>query len=410
MTAVAASPPLWRNRDFTALLGGQVVSSLGSRVTATAMPLLLLATTGSSADMGVVAAIGSLPFLLLHLPAGTLVDRGNRWRIMVLSHLIGAVAIVTVPIAIWLGTVNFIHLAVVSFIEGTCFVCFGLAERAAIPRIVPANQLVQAMAQNEARNRGALLAGPPLGGLLFGVSRTAPFLADVASYVIALVGLMFVRADLQPERAPVKASWWADTVAGLRWLLRQPFVRASVLLVAASNLLFQALALVLIVLAQHRGASPGAIGLVLSIFGAGGVIGALLAPRLQRLVSPRSIVIGVNWIWAALVPALAFAESPVMLGVIGAVAAFLGPMWNVVIGTYQMTLIPNEMLGRVSSAGMTLAFGALPVGSLAAGYLLESVGPVRAVLFIAVVMLAVAVAATVSPAIRHAPALPTATP
>lgn len=401
--------PLWRNRDFMALLTGQIASSLGSRMTTMAMPLLILATTGSSADMGVVVAVGSLPFLLLHLPAGTLVDRWHRRRIMVTSQVVAGLSIATIPAALWADAVSPVHLAVVSFIEGTCFVLYGLAEQAALPRIVPAGQLTSALAQNEAKNRGAMLAGPPLGGVLFGLGRSLPFLADVLSYVISTVSLLFVRADLQPERRSERASLWTETLAGMRWLLRQPFVRASVLLVAVSNLLFQTIALAVIGLVKYRGGSAETLGVILGVVGAGGVAGALLAPRLSRMLSPWVVVIGTNWVWAALVAALAVARTPVMVGVVGALAVFLGPLWNVVIGTYQLTLIPNEMLGRVNSAAMTLAMGALPVGALVAGFLLEAFGPVRAVATISVGMVAVAVAATASPAVRHATSLPTGT-
>ncbi|MEV7907915.1 MFS transporter, partial [Streptomyces anulatus] len=97
--------------------------------------------------------------------------------------------------------------------------------------------------------------------------------------------------------------------------------------------------------------------------------------------------------------------GPLSLGAIAAATAFIGPMWNVVIGTYQMTLIPNEMLGRVGSAAMTVGWGAIPLGSLAAGYLLTSAGPVATVLVLACGMLLTALAATLSPAVRRAPRL-----
>jgi hypothetical protein len=78
-------------------------------------------------------------------------------------------------------------------------------------------------------------------------------------------------------------------------------------------------------------------------------------------------------------------------------------LWNVVLITYMTTLVPNEMLGRVTSAAMTLSWGVMPLASLAAGYLLTTIGPVGSVLVLATVMLGAAVIATVSPAVRHAP-------
>ncbi|BCY12236.1 hypothetical protein L3i22_073240 [Actinoplanes sp. L3-i22] len=131
------STSLWRNRDFTALWAGQVVSALGASITSTAMPLLVLATTGSPRDAGLVGAAGTLPFLVGNLPAGALVDRWNRHRILLVSELLAALAVVTVPLAIWAGRLSVGQMCAVAFVQGMCFAFFSLAERAALPRVVP---------------------------------------------------------------------------------------------------------------------------------------------------------------------------------------------------------------------------------------------------------------------------------
>ncbi|WAZ26251.1 MFS transporter [Streptomyces cinnabarinus] len=403
----AEQPSLWRNRDFLALWSGQVVSTLGAQISGTAMPLLVLATTGSPSDAGIVGAAGTLPYLIAHLPAGPLVDRWNRRRILLVSEVCAGLAISTVPIALWAGTPTVAHLAVVAFLQGLCFVFFGLAERAALPTIVPAALLPTAIAHNEARSRGAALAGPPLGGLLFGVGRAVPFLVDALSYAVAVIGLLFLRGELRNRTtAPAEPLWQAAT-AGLRWIWRHPFIRAAMLLIAMSNLVFQALVLIIVVLAQHHGATSTTIGLMLGIYSGGGLLGALAAARLHRHFTPRTVIIGVNWIWAALLPLFALTSSPLLIGTIGAACAFIGPLWNVVIISYGTLLVPNELLGRVMSAAMTLSWGVMPLASLGAGYLLTALGPVGSVVVLTAMMLTTAAVATASPAVRHAPPLPT---
>ena len=397
---------LWRNRSFVALWGGQVVSALGASISGTALPLLVLATTGSPADAGLVGAAGTLPYLVANLPAGALVDRWNRRRIMLAAELTAALAVITVPLALRLGALTVAQLVVVAFVQGLGFVFFGVAERAALPRIVPAAQLPTALAQNEARARAAMLAGPPLGGLLFAAGRAVPFLLDALSYLIAAIALLFVRRDLQTTPPATPEPLWRAAATGLRWIWRHPLIRAAMLLIAASNLVFQALVLVLVVLAQRRGATPAAIGLMLGIYSTGGLLGALAATRLHRHVSFRTVIIGVNWIWAALLPLFALATGPLQIGLIGAACAFIGPLWNVVVLTYASVLVPNELLGRVTSAAMTLSWGVMPIASLTAGYLLATTGPIPAVLTLAAVMLTAAVVATVTPALRDAPPHP----
>jgi predicted MFS family arabinose efflux permease len=400
-------PSLWRNRDFVALWSGQVVSTLGARITATAMPLLVLTMTGSPADAGLVGAAATLPYLIAYLPAGPLVDRYNRRRILLISEVVAGLILATVPIALWLGVLTVAQLVVVAFGQGLCFVFFGLAETAALPKIVPAALLPTALAQNEARSRGAALAGGPLGGLLFGIDRALPFLADAISYAAASIALLFLRKDLQNETTEPAEPLWRATVAGLRWIWRHPFIRAAILLIAATNLVFQALVLVIVVLAQRHGATPGAIGTMLGIYSGGGLLGALVASRVHRRFTPKTVIVGINWIWAALLPLFLLTTDPVWIGVIGAATAFIGPLWNVVIVGYTALLVPNELLGRVTSAAMTLSWGVMPVGSLGAGLLLSTAGPAAAVLVLTAVMLATAIAATVSPAVRHAPPMPT---
>jgi MFS family permease len=371
------------------------------------MPLLVLATTGSPSDAGIVGAAGTLPFLVANLPAGPMVDRWNRRTILLISELVAGLTLATVPIAMWFGILTVAQLVVVAFVQGLCFVFFGLAERAALPKIVPTTLLPAAVAQNEARSRGAALAGPPLGGTLFGISPALPFLADAFSYAIAAGALLFIRRDLQNQTTTPADPLWQATTTGLRWIWRHPLIRAAILLLAASNLVFQALILIIVVLAQHQGATSSIIGVMLGIYSGGGLIGALAASRLHRHFTPKVVIIGINWIWAALLPLLTLTSNPLQIGAIGAACAFIGPLWNVVIITYASVLVPNELLGRVTSAAMTLTWGVMPLASLGAGYLLTTLGPTNSVYVLSAVMLVTAIAATASPAVRHAPPLPT---
>ncbi|MGH3739946.1 MAG: MFS transporter [Micromonosporaceae bacterium] len=406
-TARTARRALWRNRDFVLLWSGQTVSSLGSRMSATAVPLLVLAMTGSPATAGVIGFLGGLPQLLVQLPAGALVDRWNRWRTMLISDVGRLLVVASLPAAWWLGWLTITQVAIVAFLESTFLVFFHLAENAALPMVVSAGSVPIALAQNEAKTRGAALAGRPLGGLLFGFDRALPFVADAVSYALSTVTLLLMRRrDLAPPPVEARESLWREIVSGVRWLARHSFLRNAALLVAGSNLIFQALTLAVIVLAEQRGASPALIGVVLGCWGCGGLLGSFIAPWLQPMIPPRAVVIGVNWVWVALLPLLLLPQEPLLIGLVGGATAFIGPLWNVVIGAYMLTLVPNQLLGRVSSTTGLLAQGALPFGSLIGGLLLEWHGPAGAIWALSGFMLAIAIAASLSPSVRHAPPLP----
>lgn len=399
------SVPLRRNRDFRLLWSGLAVSILGSRMSATAYPLLVLSLTHSPRDAGLVGFCATIPYVLVQLPAGAIVDRVNRKRLMIACDVGRGLALASLVIALAADVLTLAQVIAVAFIQGTLFVFFNLAETAAIPVVVPATQLPAALSQNQARIQAAGLAGPPLGGLFFGLNRAVPFLADTCSYVASIVALLFIRSDFHEEREPTRRPLLAEVGAGVRWLWRQPFLRATVFLSAWSNLLFQALVLILIVAAREHGTSAAAIGLMLGGGGVGGLVGSFAAARLEGLISPKTLVRGIGWIWVVLMPAIIFSRNPAVLGTALAGMAFVAAVWNVVMGAYQLNLTPDRLMGRVSSADQLLGYGAVPLGSLIAGLLLESSGTTTAVVALAVSMLVLAAAATISPSVRGAPSL-----
>jgi predicted MFS family arabinose efflux permease len=395
--------PLRRNRDFLLLWSGQVVSTIGTRVTGVAFPLLVLALTHSPAKAGIVGFAQSLPYMLFYLPAGALVDRWNRKHVMLIADAGRALALGSIAIVLAFGSPPLAQIVAVAFVEGSLFVFFYLSESAALPQIVPKEQLATAIAQNQARVQGADLAGQPLGGALFGISRLLPFAADAVSYAVSFVSLLFVRPAFQEEREPTRTRLRADIAEGVSWLWHQTFLRTSVLLVSGSNFAFSALTLVLIVRAKDLGASPSVIGLMLAFAGGGALVGSVFAPWAQRHVPSKMVVIGSLWIWAAAALVLTVLRNPFALGGVFGAAGVFGPVFNVTLGSYRYALVPDRLLARVQSAALVVAWGAVPLGQLAAGFLLESFGAVTSILVVAGVNLAVAAAAAASRSVRNAP-------
>ncbi|WP_285790401.1 MFS transporter [Micromonospora sp. NBRC 101691] len=399
-------PPLRRNQDFLLLWTGTALSNLGSHASAVAYPLLVLALTGSPADAGLTGFVALLPQLLLQLPAGVLVDRCNRKQVMIWADVLRALALGSLVLALLAGRLSLPHILAVGFIEGSLAVCYRIAAAAAIPNVVHSSQLTAAMSRSEIRVRGSAMLGQPLGGLLFGLGRAVPFLFDILTYALSLVTLLLIRKDLQSDRGGTRRQ--GGFTEGLAWLWRQPFLRTTTLVVAGSNLLFGALFLVLIVIADDLGASPSAVGVMLGIGAVGGVLGSLLAPAIKSHLSMRVIVVGANWAWALLLPLLLLAPGPYWIGAIFTLMSFIGPIWNIAISSYQLAITPDRIQGRVLGASGMIAMGGVPIGPLAGGFLLEQVGATTSLWLLAAWMLALAVVATVSPSVRHAPALPSA--
>lgn len=401
---MSTPPPLRRNRDFVLLWTGSAVSILGSNASNVAYPLLVLALTGSATDAGLTGFVALLPQLLFQVPAGALVDRWDRKRMMIYCDVLCALVIGTLVAALLFGRLTLPHILVVGFLEGTFAVCYRLAASAAVPNVVHPSQLSQALAHNEARRRGAAMLGHPLGGILFGIGRALPFLFDIISYAVSVLTLALIRKDFQVEReAKDRRPRLAEFTEGAVWLWRHSFLRVTTLVIAGSNLLFQALFLVVIVIATDHGASPTAVGFMLGITAVGGVCGSLAAPAAARRLTMKTIVIGANWAWLLLVPLLAVVHDAILLGLVFAAMAFIGPLWNVAISAYQLAVTPDRIRGRVLGAASMIAFGAVPLGSLTGGLLLSAVGATSTVWLLTLWMAVLALTTVLSPAVRSAP-------
>jgi MFS family permease len=400
---MATPVPLWRNRDFTLLWSSQVISTVGTRVTSVAYPLLVLLLTGSPALAGVVGFAQTLPFLLLYLPGGAWVDRWDRRRTMVACEIGRTLGLGSIAVTAVIGGVHAVtiaQLAAVAFVEGSLFVLFDLSEGAALPRLVPSGQLPTAVAWNQARTQGADLVGQPLGGLLFAIAPALPFAVDSVSYLVSGGAVAAIRTRLQGERAATVDRLRSRIAEGVRFVRRSAFLRETVVIVGWINLVFNGSFLVVIVRAQRLGGSPGQIGLMLAAFGAGGILGALAAPAIQRRLSGRVVLVAIAWLWTGLGVVLAFAPSLVWLAVLVFALNLFGAPYNVVIAARMYQLVPEQIFGRVRSVGRIVAWGTIPIGTLLGGVLAERLGAAPALLVFGLAMIPVAIASTVSPGMR----------
>ncbi|WP_250638844.1 MFS transporter [Frankia sp. AiPa1] len=397
--------PLRRNVPFLLLWSGSAVSALGTSVSTFAYPLLVLSLTGSPLRAGLVAFLATLPSIILQLPAGALVDRLNRRSLMLVCDLGRAAVLGSIAATVLSGHFWFAHVAAAALVEGALSVPHRLCSQAAVRNVVPDRHLHTAYAQNETRDRAALMLGAPLGGTLFAVSRWMPFLLDAASYLVSAISLLFIRVPFRvdetaPQPEGVRESM-AHLAQGVRWINRQPFIRTAVLLVGASNLLFQALSLVVIAKLTAAEVSAADIGYVMAAAGVGGTLGALAAPRLLRHMPLRVLVPAANWAWALLIPLVAICDQLVVLGLLLALIVFVGPLWNIGVDVHRLALTPDELQGRVSAAAALIESGTIPLGALGGGLLADALTGRQAVLALAAGMALTALVATLSPAVRR---------
>jgi predicted MFS family arabinose efflux permease len=374
---VGMTTPLRRNRDFRLLLSGSSVSMLGSRVSAIAYPLLVLAMTGSPVVAGWASFATIAPSILIYLPAGALVDRWDPRRVMLRSEFGRGTAIAIIVVALALRRMTVVELVIIGAIEQILEVFSVLAERRFVRSVVERGQVASALARSEARTHMVILVGRPLGALLFGLGRIFPFVADVFSFAVsvgALVRIRNRRGARWPERAASR-NLGHEIREGLQWLRSNPFAGIGLPLTAGTTLISQALIMVFLAEAHTRHLSPLMIGIVLAASGGGGVLGSVAASRLFRLVGYSLLRIQM-WTWAATFGLLAMSGGRSFLAVTAAMAVlgFTGALGNIALNTFVVHHAAETMLARVMSVDRVTSFGALAVGPALGGILYEQWG------------------------------------
>ena len=403
----AALAPLWRQREYMLLWGGQVVSNLGAHASGIVYPLLILAITQSPAAASWATVLRILPYLLLSLPVGALIDRWNRRLVMIVCHAGRLLVVATLPVAMWADVLTLEHIYVVAVLEGGFHVFFNIAETAALPRVVAIAQLPQATGQNQAGFGAAAVVGPALGAwLMQAAGRAWPFVLDAVCHLAGLLALWRMRTPFEPRPSTRPANLRAEMAEGLRWLWRERLVRDMALITGALNAVQAAVPLLLIVLAKQTGAGEAQTGLLFSIGGAGAILGAVIGPAVQRRFGFGPVIIGTLVIQALLFPLYVLGVGPLSLGLVYALIMFFSPIYNVVQFSYRIALIPDGLQGRVNSSFRLVAFGLNPAGALLCGWLLEHHGSNITVAVFGSCWALIALAAALNPAVRNAPKQP----
>ncbi|WP_433063339.1 MFS transporter [Dactylosporangium sp. CS-033363] len=370
MSTTAAAGRLGRNADFVRLWLSQTLSATGSRVSYLVYPLLVLTITGSASAAGVVAAVAALAGVAVRIPAGVLLDRANRRTVMLYSEAVRIAAMAAALVAVAIDRAPPALIAVVAAIDAGGSALFVSAERTILRHIVPLHQVPAATARNEARTFTAELLGPALGGALYGLTRAAPFVFNIVAYGVSFAAVLAIRKPLRSEPPPAREGWAASFAGGIRFVAREPFLRALATVGPLLNMAFTGIVFVVVVVLHDAGAPPQGIGLAMASVAVGGIAGAATAPWLQRALRPRRLVVGLSWLSASmaalcvLLPAGYWVVAPLP------VLVLLAPATTATLFGHQTAVTPDHLQGRVVSALGLLVTLMNPVAPLLAGFLL----------------------------------------
>jgi MFS family permease len=361
--------------DFRRLWLGDAVSKLGSSMAGMAVPLLAATTLGASTwEVALLSTFATLPLLVVGLPVGAWADRVRRRPVLVAADVARAAALASVPVAALVGAVTIEHLYVVQLVVGTATVVFDVSLGAYLPTLVGRARLVEGNGRLEANRSVAYLAGPALAGQLAQrLGATWTVLATVLGYLWSAVWVASIRTPEPAPAPPGDRNLVREIRAGLRFVLGEPFVRATTLhSVTASLSLSTRYAVEILFLLRTVGLSAAGVGALVTVAGVGAVAGALLGGRIAGLVGRcRTVLYSAVAMGAfgLLIPLTDPGPRLLFFAVGAGMVAFSITANNVVAASLRQALCPDHLLGRMGATTRFLAWSGLPLGGVLAGAL-----------------------------------------
>jgi len=381
-TTPAPSPPAQKaarlGRPYWRLWWANTISSTGDGAFVAALPLLAVTITRDPRLVSVVTAAIFLPWLLLSLPAGAIVDRYDRTTLMWGAQAIQAAVVTVMAILVITHHAGIEVLAAGGLLLGSAEVVFSNAAQSVLPALVPPDLLPKANgSQQVSLTIGESFLGPPAGSLLFAAAAALPFGLDAASFAgsaALLAGLPKTRPA--PEIAPAaRTTIRAQIAEGLRWLARHRLLRVVAVLLGIYNFANQMGQAILVLLAtQTLHVSTRGYGLLLAASAVGSVIGGLVNPVLSRRLGVLAALVLPALADAAAFVGIGLAPGPVVVAALLAVQGFSVTLWNVVTVSLRQRIVPGHLLGRVNSAYRMLGWGLMPIGALAGGFVAHAAG------------------------------------
>ncbi|MFD5721095.1 MFS transporter [Streptomyces sp. NPDC127036] len=360
--------------SFNKVWVAAIASSWGDGVQMAALPLLAIQLTTDPLLIGAVGAIGTLPWFLLGLPAGALVDRWDRRKVMLRADLVRFTILTLLTLAVLTDHANITLLIAAGFALGCGDIFFDISAQAVLPVVVTGDQaLIRANSRiSAAQINGEQLAGPPIGGVLFSLSHSLPFLGNALSFLVSALCVNSLKGNFAnpPTTQPTTTSLRTEVAEGLRWLLKHRVLRTLAGTAAIGNLVFTAKMSLLVLLARNQlGLGDIGYGLLLSSTAVGAFIGSFLSAPISKKIQVGTMrCVGMS-IEGLAVLGLGLTTSPWIAGAMMATIGFSMSVQIVIVGALRQRLAPTEIRGRVLSASRLISLMGAPFGGILAGYL-----------------------------------------
>lgn len=375
-----------QNRAFNLLWAGETASQFGFQVAGLAVSTTAITLLHASENqVGILGAMQTAAFLLIGLPAGAWVDQWRKRRTMIVADVVRMIALATVPVAYWMGSLSIYHMMLVILIFGFGTVFFDVAYQSFVPTIVRRHQIGQANGRMEASFQVARVGGPGIAGWLIGLL-SAPVTFALTSITLGISALAIsLIPDSEPKQEKRKDErLWQQVKEGVDYVRSEPLLGPLFACIAFAGLASQGVWVLFPVLAlRNLGMDAQALGTLLSFGAVGGVLGAMVNRRMVRkfgeghTIAIFNIAAGVVGIGMPLA-VLAGGKAWLVLVIVGFINSFCITIYNVTQLSLRQRICPPHLLGRLNATFRFAVWGAMPIGSVLAGWVATMIGVVPA--------------------------------
>ncbi|NFV90053.1 MFS transporter [Staphylococcus aureus] len=384
------------NKNFTFYLIGIAFSNIGSAFTTFVFPLMILKLTGSAFQVGIVSALSFIPYAILGLPAGALIDRLNKKTIMKCADIIRFISYLSIPVLSFYNMLSIFQIYVVAIISGIGLVFHSISEVSIIPSIVKEEDLASANSYIYATQNVSEFLGPIIGGLLYTyMGYSILIFIDSMTFLLSFFSLILIKIETKSIFNQEKLSgknFLSDVKVGFDYLLSNSTIRVMAVVVSLSNLIISPYYIYIVMFVKEdMNQSSQALGLVLGISSLGALIGSLSASFLLKLFNFGKLIVIILFLDTIFRLMLPFSTYIFILIPLLGLTYMTQSILNIAIITLRQKKCSEHMLGRVNSVFKTMVFSFRPIGLFLGGILLENKGgfyalTISAVLFIPLVL------------------------
>lgn len=365
-------------KRFWIFWAAQSTSHLGDGLGLVAVPWVATLLTDSAVGVAAATSAGRLPWLLLALPAGVLVDRRDRLALMARANAAQAVLLVLLGWLLLAELVSLWGLLALAFLAGTAKVLSDTAAESAVPMLVGPEDLPRAGGHVRTADIVANdFLGRPLGGAALGLGAGVPFLANAVAAAASLPVLAAARrhgpARPPSQPSPAGGGVWSDVRAGLRLVRDDPTLRFLALVAVVLAAFYSAMVATQVLYVQRvlRVDALG-FGLLLAVASVGAVLGSQLAGRIVTRFGWARAMLGAMWLMAAAFTGIGLAGSVPVVAALYLLTGLAVALSGVTTVSVRQRLAPPWALGRVSATFRMLSWGVSAAGMLGGGFLVAA--------------------------------------